>query len=65
MIVLLNVYIYICALMKKSVPLFPGGTEKIYTPGTIENLQTDWTLTKTNKNGAVVSLRILVELEIL
>ena len=38
---------------------------KIYTPGTIANLQTDRALTKINKNGAVVRLRILVELGIL
>ena len=35
------------------------------TPGTIANLQTDRALTKINKNGAVVRLRILVELGIL
>ena len=59
MIVLLNVYI--CALRKESVPLLPRG--KMYTPGTIANRQTDRTPIRINKNGAVVKVRILVELD--
>ena len=34
------------------------------TPGTIGNSKTDRALTKINKNGAVVKVRILVELGI-
>ena len=41
------------------------GYSKICNPGTIANLQTNRALTKINKNGAVVRLRILVELGIL
>ena len=64
MIVLLKVYI--CALRKESVytSLF-WGPSKIYTPGTIGNSQTDRAPTEINKNGAVVKVRILVELGIL
>ena len=41
------------------------GYSKIYTPGTIADLQADRALTKINKKRAVVGLRILVELGIL
>ena len=37
------------------------GHNKIYTPGTIANLYTETAPTKTNKNGAVVKVRILTE----
>ena len=37
------------------------GDSKIYTPGTIGNLKKDRASTKINKNGAVVKVRILVE----
>ena len=71
MIVLLNMYI--CALRKKSVPLFSGaeytssswGYSKIYIPGTIANPQTDRAPTEINTNGVVVKEKILVELGIL
>ena len=63
MIVLLNVYI--CALRKKSVTLFPGGTLK-YTLLWQHSKVTDRQApTEINKNGAVVNVRILVELRIL
>ena len=58
------VYIYLCP-QEEECTSFSWGYSEIYTPGTIANLQTDRALTKINKNGAVVSLRILVELEIL
>ena len=64
MIVLLNVYIYRCP-QEEECTSSSRGYSKIYTPGTIANLQTDRALTKINKNGAVVRLRILVELGIL
>ena len=41
------------------------GHIKICTPSTTVNSQTDWVLTKINKNGAVAKVRILVELGIL
>ena len=41
------------------------GDSKMYTPGTIVNLQTDRAPTKINKNGAVAKVRILVKLGIL
>ena len=50
---------------KKSIPFFPWGHSKMYTPGTIANSQTDWAPTKKNKNGAATKVRILVELQIL
>ena len=62
MIVLLNVRI--CALRKKSVSLLPRATVK-YTPATIANSQTDRVPTEILKNGAVVKVRILLELGIL
>ena len=37
------------------------GHSKIYSPGTIGNLKTGRASTKINKNGAVVKVRILVE----
>ena len=37
----------------------------MYTPGTIADSKTDRTPTETNKNGAVVKVRILGELVIL
>ena len=37
----------------------------MYTPGTIENSQTNRVPTKINKNDAVTKVRILVELGIL
>ena len=64
MIVLLNVYMYPCPQEEECISS-SWGYSKIYTPGTIANLQTDRALTKINKNGAVVRLRILVELGIL
>ena len=64
MIVLLNVCIYRCP-QEEECTFTSRGYSKIYTPGTIANLQTDRALTKRNKNGAVVGLRILVELGIL
>ena len=63
--------VYICVFRKNGAPLLPGGGSKINTSGTIANSQTDRltdrqrTLTKTNKNGAVVKVRILVELGML
>ena len=54
MIVLLKTYI--CALRKKSAPVLPGGTVKMYTPGTIANSQTDRTPTKINKKGVVAKV---------
>ena len=63
---LLNVYIF--ALRKKSAPLSLRDS-KMYTPDTIANSQTDRqtqrTPTNINKNGAVATVRILVELGIL
>ena len=41
------------------------GHNKMYTPGTMANSQTDRTPTKINKNGAVAKVRLLVELGIL
>ena len=58
------VYIYSCP-QEEECTSSSWGYSKIYTPGTIANLQTDRALTKINKNGAVVRLRILVELGIL
>ena len=63
MIVLLNVHIYACPQEEECTS--SRAYSKIYTPGTIANLQTDRALTKINKNGAVDRLRILVELGIL
>ena len=40
------------------------GHSKTYTPGTTTNSQTDRTPTKINKKGAVVKVRIFVELGI-
>ena len=62
MIVLLNVYI--CALRKKSVPLLPGGTAKyaLLAPWQIQRHRAP---TERDKNGAVVKVRILLELGIL
>ena len=57
-------FVYNHALRKKSTSS-SRGYSRIYTPGTIANLQTDRALTKINKNGAVVGLRTLVELGIL
>ena len=55
---LLNVYI--CALRKNSVPLFPEGTiQNMYTPGTIANSHI--TPTKININGAVLKVKTLVK----
>ena len=48
--VLLNVNI--CSFRKGSVPLLPDGANKMYTPGTLANLQRSFT--KMNKNGATV-----------
>ena len=48
--VLLNANI--CSFSKGSVPLLPDGANKMYTPGTIANLQRSFT--KINKNGAIV-----------
>ena len=59
MVVLLNEYI--CALRKKSV-LVLWGHNKMYTPRTIGNSKTDRASTKIKQNGAVVKVRILVEL---
>ena len=64
MIVLLNLYIYLCP-QEEECASSSRGYSKIYTPGTIVNLQADRALTKINKNGAVVRLRISVELGIL
>ena len=64
MIVLLNVYIYPCP-QEEECTSSSRGYSITYTPGTIADLQTDRVLTKINKNGAVVRLRILVELGIL
>ena len=41
---------------KKSVPFLPGGHSKMYTPGTIANLQTQRVATKIEKNGAVAKV---------
>ena len=49
---------------KESVPFF-WGYSKMYTPGTIANLQRDRVPSKIDKNDAVAKVRILVELEIL
>ena len=43
------------------VPVLPGGTGK-YTLGTMANSQTDRAPTEIDKNGAVVKVRILLEL---
>ena len=64
MIMLLNVYIYTCP-QEEQCTSSSWGYSKIYTPGTTANLQTDRVLTKINKNGTAVRLRILVELGIL
>ena len=64
MIVLLNVYIYLCP-QEEECTSSSREHSKIYTPGTIANLQIDRALTKINRNGVVVRLRILVELGIL
>ena len=53
--------VYICALRKNSVPFLPEGTIKHKC--TIANSQR--TLTKTNKNGVIAKVRILVEQVIL
>ena len=63
-VLLLSVYIYPCPQEEECTSSFQGYS-KIYTPGTIANLQADRALTKINKNDAVVRLTILVELGIL
>ena len=63
MIVLLNVYISVFS--GRRVYLFFLGHSKIYTSGTIANSQTDRAPTEITKNGAVVKVRISVELGIL
>ena len=57
-------YVYPCP-QEEEYTSSSWGYSKIYTPGTIADLETDRALTKINKNGAVVRLRISVELEIL
>ena len=58
------IYIYPCP-QEEECSSSSREYSKIYTLGTIANLQTDRALTKINKNGAVVRLRIIVELGIL
>ena len=55
--------VYLCP-RRKSLPLLPGHS-KMCTPGTIASWQTNKAPTKIIKNGAVVKVRILVELGIL
>ena len=64
MIVLLNLYIYLCP-QEEECNSSSWRHSKIYTPGTIADSQTDRAPTEINKNGAVVKVRILVELGIL
>ena len=52
------VYI-ICSPRKKSAPIHPMGTVKIYTPGSIAYSQR--MLTEISKSGAIAKVRILVE----
>ena len=49
-------YIYICPQEEQRTSSF-WGYSKIYTPGTIANLQIDRALTKISKNGTAVRLR--------
>ena len=56
--------VYLCP-HEKEYASSSRGDSKMYTPGTIANSQTQRTPTKTNKNGAVAKLNILVELGML
>ena len=60
MIVLMNVYIYVCP-QEEECTFSSWGHSKIYTPGTVANPQTDRVPTEINENGAVVKVRTLVE----
>ena len=53
--------IYLCRLEEECTSS-SWGHSKIYTPGTIANSQKDGAPIAINKNGAVVKVRILVEI---
>ena len=54
-------WVYLCP-QEEECTSSSWGHSKMYTPGTIENWKTDRASIKINKNGAVVKVRILVEL---